>query len=48
MTNLEINKATALENYKEAKKAYLENRTNENWISFCNAKRVCMLLGVRI
>lgn len=38
----------ALNNYKEAKKAYLENRTNENWIKFCDAKKVCMLLGVRI
>lgn len=38
----------ALENYKNAKKAYLENRTNENWIAFCNAKTLCMRLGVRI
>lgn len=42
------NKETALNNYKEAKKAYLENRTNENWIAFCEAKTNCMRLGVRI
>ena len=41
-------KETALNTYKEAKKAYLENRTNENWIAFCNAKTNCMRLGVRI
>lgn len=45
---LATDKAKALEIYKEAKKAYFENRTNENWITFCNAKRNCMLLGVRI
>lgn len=48
MTNLQSNKTNALEAYKVAKKAYLEDRTNENWIAFCEAKRVCMRLGVRI
>lgn len=48
MTGLENRKNTALENYKEAKKTYLKDRTNENWISFCNAKTECMRLGVRI
>lgn len=42
------NKETALNNYKEAKKNYLENRTNENWIAFCDAKTNCMRLGIRI
>ena len=42
------NKETALNNYKEAKKNYLENKTNENWIAFCNAKSTCMKLGVII
>lgn len=46
--NLQIRKAEALETYKEAKKAYLEDMSNENWIAFCDAKRTCMLLGVRI
>lgn len=41
-------KTTALENYRNARNAYLENKTNENWIKFCEAKRNCMLLGVRI
>lgn len=43
-----MSKEEALNNYKEAKKAYLENRTNENWITFCSAKTNCMRLGVRI
>ena len=41
-------KERALNNYKEAKQNYLSNMTNENWKVFCDAKRVCMLLGVRI
>ena len=41
-------KETALKNYKEAKKSYLENMTNDNWKAFCVAKRNCMLLGIRI
>lgn len=48
MSTLEIKKEKALNIYKEAKKAYLEDMTNENWIAFCEAKRTCMLLGVRI
>ena len=42
------NKNDALMNYKEAKSNYLNNGSNENWIMFCNAKRECMLLGIRI
>lgn len=42
------NKENALQIYKETKKTYLENRTNENWIAFCDAKRNCMRLGIRI
>ena len=38
----------AKESYKVAKESYLKNRTNENWIKFCDAKKECMLLGVRI
>ena len=41
-------KDEALKIYKEAKKKYLENMSNENWIDFCNAKSNCMKLGIRI
>ena len=41
-------KEEALKIYKEAKKKYLEDMSNENWIEFCKAERICMLLGVRI
>lgn len=46
--NLQERKTSALNTYKETKKAYLEERTDENWKSFCNAKADCMRLGVRI
>ena len=42
------NKDLALKNYKERKIAYLKNKTNENWISFCDARVVCMRLGIRV
>ena len=48
ITNLKTSKENALKIYKDTKKAYLENRTNENWIAFCNARVNCMRLGVRI
>ena len=48
MKNIEQKKADAKQAYKEAKKAYLENMSNENWRAFCDAKRVCMSLGVII
>ena len=41
-------KTAALTIYKAAKAAYLEDQSKENWITFCNARRTCMLLGVRI
>ena len=41
-------KEIALREYKEAKKNYLENMTNENWVKFCDAKTTCMKLGIRI
>lgn len=41
-------KNEAKKQYKVARENYLNNRTNENWIEFCNAKRICMLLGVII
>jgi hypothetical protein len=30
------------------KAAYLADQSKENWITFCDARRTCMLLGVRI
>ena len=47
MVNM-TNKEEAKANYKATKAAWFENQTNENWIAFCNAKRVCRLLGIRI
>jgi len=46
--NLEEKKAQALKNYKEKRDAYMETISRENWIAFCDAKRVCRLMGVRI
>ena len=45
--NLEEKKAQALKNYKEKRDAYMETISRENWIAFCDAKRVCRLMGVR-
>lgn len=42
------NKTKALEDYKAAKENYLKDLTTDNWIKFCDAKRVCMLLGIRL
>ena len=47
-STLEAQKIEALETYKNAKKRYLETLSQSDWIAFCNAKRNCMLLGVRI
>ena len=41
-------KKVALSAYKETKAKYLETMSNEDWIKFCEVKRVCMLLGVII
>ncbi len=45
---LEIKKAEALKKYKEAKENVKANYNTENWVKFCNAKKECMALGVRI
>lgn len=45
---MEKRKAEALKNYKEARSTYTANATPENWRAFCEAKRVCRLLGVLI
>ena len=41
-------KSEALNTYKEAKKRWQEDMTDKNWKAFCDAKRICRLLGVRI
>ena len=41
-------KETVLREYKEAKKNYLENMSNVNWVKFCDAKTNCMKLGIII
>ena len=48
MTNLMTQKKEVLEQYKAAKQEYLKNPTAENWKKFCDEKRNCMMLGVRI
>lgn len=40
--------SAAKEVYKAAKAKYMETMDKADWIAFCNAKRTCMLLGVRI
>lgn len=45
---METRKMEAKRNYIEAGKNYLANRTNENWIAFCEAKILCRRLGVII
>jgi hypothetical protein len=41
-------KEKALKAYKEAKAAVSAEYNEENFKKFCDAKRNCMLLGVRI
>ena len=48
MMTLKEKKETALKDYKVARKNYLENMSNDNWIKFCDAKTNCMKLGIRI
>lgn len=45
---MRTDRETVIKAYKEAKEMYLKNRTDENWKKYCDAKRNCMLLGVRI
>lgn len=42
------NKEEAKRAYKEAKTAWLGDMSEANWRKFCEAKRVCRLLGIRI
>ena len=48
VNSMYMSKEEALANYKQAKKNYLDNNTYENWIIFCDARTICMRLGVRI
>lgn len=41
-------KKEALQAYKDARDKYLEERNESNWKTYCEAKRNCRLLGVRI
>lgn len=43
---LEEKKAQARSAYKAAREAYLSIPTDENWRAFCEAKRLCRLVGV--
>ena len=39
------NKEKALSEYRQLKKIWQGNMTDENWRNFCDAKRTCRLLG---
>lgn len=41
-------KAQAKAAYTATKVRYLETTSKADWITFCDAKKVCMLLGVII
>lgn len=41
-------KKKALADYHQTAEKYTKNMSRENWILFCEAKKTCMLLGVRI
>lgn len=41
-------KAEAKSKYIASKARYMETMDKADWIAFCEAKRVCMLLGVKI
>lgn len=41
-------KAEAKAKYIAAKARYMETMDKADWVAFCEAKRECMLLGVRI
>ena len=43
--DLNTSKKEALQEYKKAYRAYMENRTEENWIAFCDIRILCRHLG---
>lgn len=45
---LDDKKAAAKKAYKAAKAKYMETMSKADWTAFCDARRVCMLLGVII
>lgn len=45
---LEEKKAQAKTEFNRTRGEYLVSGTKEAWIAFCEAKRLCMLLGVII
>lgn len=48
METLNQKKEAAWSEFKEARKAYLADMSEENWLRFCETKNNCMLLGVLI
>lgn len=43
---LEERKAQAKAELNRTRGEYIISRTQEAWVAFCEAKKVCMLLGV--
>lgn len=41
-------KAQAKAAYKAAKARYMETMSKKDWVTFCEVKKTCMLLGVII
>lgn len=48
LKQLEDRKAAAKAVYMKARANYISDMSPENWLTLCEAKRNCMLLGVRI
>ena len=45
---LEEKKAQARNDYITAREKYMQTGNNKDWVVFCDAKRICRLLGIRI
>lgn len=48
LDELESKKAAALAEYRSTRTAWINDPTDANWRNFCDAKRVCRLLGCLI
>lgn len=46
--NLQERKNIILQEYKKALDEYNRNRSQENWIKYCDAKNKCMMMGIII
>lgn len=46
--NIFISKEQALNIYKEAKKIYLDDMSEEQWFEFCNAIRTCFFIKYNV